>query len=447
MSRPGVGGVWGRGAVLTWQGSARRFPTVPGADRGVRSYGFDMMTITTLLCVAVLTQPGDAANDWASAEGPILTNHRQLTFDREFFKAGEAYFNTDASWVIFQAVPTPAEGEIPGEHYGMYVAAVERDDRGSITGLGASILVSPPNSANTCGWFDPNDPQRIIFGSTLVPPSADNVPGYQRGTGRYRWAFPTEMEIVERLVPEIPSAWPRRPAPDANTPKPLFTKPGYDAEGSFSPDGRHILYANVDMLKSAGLGRADADLWVFDTRNNEHTPLIEADGYDGGPFFGPPDESGLARWICYRSDRKGDNLLQLFIAELAYGDADDPTRITGIEREVQLTANEHVNWCPFWDPTGRILVYATSEVGHFNYEVFALEVLDENGEPVTDAKPVRLTHAMGFDGLPVFNHDGSIMMWTSQRGEKAPGADRALSQLWIADVDLDALLSTTISAE
>ncbi|MCH7570702.1 MAG: PD40 domain-containing protein [Deltaproteobacteria bacterium] len=41
----------------------------------------------------------------------------------------------------------------------------------------------------------------------------------------------------------------------------------------------------------------------------------EADGYDGGPFFSPDQKR-----ICYRSDRKGDHLLQLFVSDLAFNE-------------------------------------------------------------------------------------------------------------------------------
>jgi hypothetical protein len=37
--------------------------------------------------------------------------------------------------------------------------------------------------------------------------------------------------------------------------------------------------------------------------------------------------------------------------------------------------------------------------------------------------------------LPVFNHDGSLMMWTAQRGPLAPGENRPSSQLWVARID------------
>jgi TolB protein len=415
-----------------------------------------LTTTATLLSVAasaaLTLQPGyptgetpRPATAWQAEERGVLSDHVQLTSREEFLKAGEAYFSPDGSWIIFQAIEPPAPGQAPSEHYAMYVAPLERDG-GRITGMGDAVRISREGAATTCGWFHPNDPATVIFGSTIAPPSEENVPGYQRGTGTYRWAFPAEMEIVKRQL------WPRNPlrpgpAPELfgriNMPEAtiVFNRPGYDAEGSYSPDGRHILYANVDMLKSAALGRADADLYVYDTETREHRVLVEAAGYDGGPFFGPPDAEGRAGWITYRSDRDGDNLLQLFITELEYADPQDPAKITGITREVQVTDNGHVNWCPYWDNDGRFLVYATSELGHWNYEVYAVAALGSDGEPIntdpTRANTVRVTHAEGFDGLPVFSPDGSHMMWTSQRGPTIEGESRPSSQLWIARVDRD----------
>jgi len=363
---------------------------------------------------------------WARAEAPVLSGHRQLTSRSMFTRAGEAYFSPAMDWVIFQATPVPERGEAPSPHYEMFVARTERGGDGAITGLGTPIRVSTGQSANTCGWFHPTTPNVVLFGSTVSPPAADKVPGYQRGTGRYAWSFPTEMEIVSGslsaplvMADEPDGFHARRPA----ITQPLFERPGYTAEASWSPDGRTILYAQVDPSKSERLGRADADLWAFDTQTGEHHPLVVADGYDGGPFFSPDGTR-----ICYRSDRKGDNLLQLFVADLAFNDQGVPV---GITRERQLTDNQHVNWAPFWHPDGDFLVYASSQVGHRNYEVFAIRA--------QGGAPVRVTEAPGADVLPVLSPDGEHLMWTAQRGPLAEGEQRPSSQLWVARVDADAI--------
>ncbi len=416
----------------------------------------------TLSAALLAAQP--EANPGQTGEARFLTSPVQLTFAEDFVKAGESYFSEDdRGAIVFQGVPAPAEGQEPSPHYGMYLGMLETE-RGELStmervefvpSLSQTALISPEGSANTCGWFVPfskwNDRRvGVIFGSTLVPPSADNVPGYQRSTGRYSWSFPSEMEIVRAdLDWEISiNAQVGREGGEiaveqvglsqevsVHSLAPLFEKPGYTAECSYSPDARHILYANVDEAKSNAAGRPDADLWIFDTQTQSHTLIVEADGYDGGPFFSPD-----GTWICYRSDRRGDNLLQLFVAELDY---DDTGAITGIKREVQLTDNQHVNWAPFFHPSGDFLVYATSEVSHRNYEVFAITFDSEDPKPTT---PVRITYADGFDGLPVFNPDGTKMMWTAQRGDDTQWGGRPSSQLWIADFDADAVRAALAEA-
>ncbi len=383
------------------------------------------------------TAPAAAPLDWKTSESALLTGHIQLTRREDFIKAGEAYFSRDGKRIIFQAIPVPKAGEGPDQFYSMYVANVEFDGE-AIKGLTNIRRVSPPGSANTCGWFHPSDNNRVLFGSTIVPPSAKGKPGFQVGTSRYVWQFPEEMEVV---TVELKSG-----GADAPQVKPLFSRPGYDAECSYSNDGRFVLYANVDPAKAKPDGHQDADIYIFDTKTGVQRPIVIAPGYDGGPFFSPD-----GNWICYRSDRAGNDLLQVYVAKLKYQVDADGTRIpVGIEREYQLTHNEHVNWGPFWHPNGTFLVYATSEVSHRNYEVFAIETdlkklealpstdaarAEVSGAPsvvVPDARTRRVTFADGADVLPVFSPDGKYMMWTSQRGPKLESEEKPSSQLWIA---------------
>ncbi len=109
----------------------------------------------------VLAQPTDGMPDepinWQEAEAGILANQVQLTFADRFVKAGESYFSPDDSKVIFQAVELPPAGQAADPFYAMIVADVARDDAGRITGIENYKRLSPPGSANTCGWFHPTD--------------------------------------------------------------------------------------------------------------------------------------------------------------------------------------------------------------------------------------------------------------------------------------------------
>jgi hypothetical protein len=335
--------------------------------------------------------PAAAATVPAATAEPGVFGARQLTFPDRFLKAGEAYFSPDMSRIIFQAIEVPAVGQDPDEFYAMFVCDTVRDGAGAITGVANIRRLSPKGSANTCGWFHPTKPGTVLFASTIGAPTAQNAPGYQRGTSRYRWAFPPETRIVETDL-----------ATADGTAASLRVIEGdgkaYAAEGSWSPDGRFLLFCSLES--------GDGDLWIRDLKTGARRAIVTAPGYDGGPFFSP-----CGKRICYRSDRNRDNLLQVFIADLVF-DADGS--IAGIENETQLTANDHVNWCPFFRPDGKTLVYASSEIGHRNYEIFEVVLpADMTQAPARR----RVTEADGADVLPVFSSDGAWLLWTGQRHE------------------------------
>lgn len=354
--------------------------------------------------------------DWRSAEAGVLDHQTQLTFSDRFVKAGEAYFSPDATRVIFQAVEVPPAGAEPADFYAMFVADLVRGDEPRWR-LENIRRVSPTGSANTCGWFHPTDPGKVIFGSTLGPPTASEPPGFQRGTNRYRWSFPPEMRVVEadlRTLPTIPLG-----SGDDIPASALRVLAGdgtaYTAECTLSGDGRTLLYC--------ARGSNEGDLLVKDLASGAITPLVTAPGYDGGPFFSPDGDR-----LCYRSDRAGNNLLQVFVAELERGPDGRPS---GVRREHAVTANSDVNWCPYWHPGGKHLAYATSAVSHRNYEIFLVDAAsDAKASPPQSrygTNPRRITSADGADVLPAFDPTGTLFMWTSQRSP-----DRS-SQIWIAD--------------
>ncbi|CAG0975997.1 hypothetical protein PHYC_01504 [Phycisphaerales bacterium] len=388
------------------------------------------------------TTPPEPPLDWKSLEAPFLTNHVQLTFANKFVRAGESYFSPDGEWIVFQAVAVPEEGKDADPFYAMYVARLKREG-GRVTGLETPTRISPPGSANTCGWFHPSDPNTVLFGSTVIPPAEEQKSGFQRKDRKYKWAFPEEMEVVQ-VHPFImggaiatPDGKPGKSfrggtLPQIGSPSVLFSRPHYDAECSFDSTGRFVLYSHVEDPKPDNT-LADANLYIYDTRTKAHTALVTAPGYDGGPFFAPGDG-----WITYRSDRSGNDLLQIFIADLRHEkDADGVNVPVGIEGEYQLTNNDHVNWCPYWHPSGEFILYATSEVSHSNYEVFAIETpvwsIKKGEVKPADLRRIRITQASGADVLPAFSPDGKLLLVTSQRMPIGAPEPKGPSQLWIAE--------------
>ncbi|MCP3917682.1 MAG: hypothetical protein GY711_19230 [bacterium] len=372
------------------------------------------MTLSRLaLLLPFAFSPAASASDdeakWRDDEAGILENHIQLTSSDRFRKAGECYFSPDGKQIIFQAIEKKANEADEERFYQMYVADLVFDG-GRVVGTDKVLRLSPEGSSNTCGWFHPTERGVVIFGSTVGPPSKPDKAGYQRESSRYSWQFPQEMDIVRCELARADGT--------AATLEHLIADPkAYLAECVIGPGGRFIVYCEHRVAEGASGG----DLLLMDLETKRTVPVAGGSGYDGGPFFSPDGKR-----ICYRSDRRGNDLLQLFVSELAF---DQAGNVLGVEREFQLTDNVHVNWAPYWHPSGRFLAYATSEIGHDNYEVFIIDA-----DPGTDGGPVkygtrrrRVTHAPKFDGLPVFTTDGKLMMWTSQRG-----ADRS-SQVWLAD--------------
>ena len=368
----------------------------------------------------VMTKTSNATDtknqaDWRKLEG-LLSHQMQLTLAERFVKAGEAYFNSDGTQIVFQAIEHDAQGNPESEYYSMYVAQLRDEGKGQTFNSNTQRYrlrhirrVSPFGSSNTCGWFHPIDPNKLIFASTVTAPSKKETPGYQRGSRNYRWSFPPEMRVVEVDLSAKDIT--------AESLKPLVGDgKAYTAECSISPDGRTLLYTSLES--------GDGDLYAMDLASKKITRLTALDGYDGGAFFSPDGKK-----IVWRADRNGDNLLQIFIADVLF---DSTGAVSGIGEPLAVTNDGAVNWAPYFSPDGKVIVYASSRVGHDNYEILAVPVPTDRTAEL--GKPRRVTHALGADLLPAISHDGNLLMWTSQRG-----AGRS-SQLWLANISQKDLL-------
>jgi Tol biopolymer transport system component len=321
-----------------------------------------------------------AADDWRIAEGAHLRNTRQLTHD--FVRAGEGYFGPDRNRIIFQA----EEKDTGNPFYQIFTMDLDS---------GRSRRISPGVGRTTCSYFRP-DGKKVIFASSHLDPEAkahqkeeyarraeDRRLGRRRN---YQWDFDPYMDIFEAN-------------PDGSGLRRLTDAAGYDAEGSYSPDGKHIVFcSNRD---------GNLELYIMDADGTNVRQLTHAPGcYNGGPFFSPDGTR-----VIFRSDRKKKDYLQLYVIN-----ADG----TG---ERALTDTNGVNWGPYWYKDGRHIVYAAADHSdpraRPNYDLWWLDV--------DKGKKTRLTFAPAADVLPVFSPDGTKLMWTSTR------TDDHSSQLFMAD--------------
>ena len=351
-----------------------------------------MRSSALLLLVLALPAVNLASEDeeWQAQESRHLSNVRQLTFDLDsdgngFSRAGEAYFSPDMRTIIYQAV----RGENP--FYQIFTQAL---DGGSLR------LVSPGRGRTTCAYFRP-DGKKVIFASSHLDPHVDATEDAERKRlaeeaadpskrrRRYEWVFDEHMEIFEA-------------DPDGSNLKRLTTSPGYDAEGSYSPDGKQIVFCSTRG--------GDADLYIMNADGSGVRQLVKAPGYDGGPFFSPDGKQ-----IIFRSDRKEKDMLQLYVIN---------SDGTG---ERALTDNKGVNWCPYWHRDGKHIVYAFADYSNPaarpNFDLYLMNI--------GTGKTERLTFAPAADVLPVFSPDGKKLMWTSARRNGTKD-----SQIFIADITL-----------
>jgi TolB protein len=76
----------------------------------------------------------------------------------------------------------------------------------------------------------------------------------------------------------------------------LDDSPGYDAEGAYTPDGKHIVFCSMRG--------GNPNLYVMDAEGSNVRQLTSESGYNGGPFTSPD-----GRWVVYHSDRKKEGFL------------------------------------------------------------------------------------------------------------------------------------------
>jgi Tol biopolymer transport system component len=331
-----------------------------------------------LLLLASLALAAEPA-DWEKAESAHLRNVRQVT--RDFVRAGEGYFSPDARQIIFQA----EERDTGNPFYQIFVLDLA---------TGRYRRVSPGVGKTTCSFFRP-DGKKILFASSHLDPEAKKKQEEEyvrreaeKGKRRpYRWDFDPWMDIFEAN-------------PDGTDLKRLTDTKGYIAEGSYSPDGKQIVFCSQRD--------GNLELYIMDADGKNVRQLTHAPGcYNGGPFFSPDGKR-----VIFRSDRLKPDALQLYVIN-----ADG----TG-ERALTNDAN-WVQWGPYWYRDGRHISYAGADHSNPtvrpNYDLYWMDV--------DTGKKVRLTFAPGADVLPVFSPDGTKVLWTSTRDGHQP------AQLYLAD--------------
>lgn len=354
------------------------------------------MRLTVLLTALVLAAP-------APVLASPITDARQLTFEGK--RAGEGYFSADGSRMIFQSERDPAN-----PFYQIYTLDLETGD---------VDRVSPGDGKTTCAWLHPSG-ERALYASTQFDPEAKAKMQAEldfRASGksrRYAWDYDPAFEMVE--VDLATGAYKR-----------LTDAKGYDAEGSYSPDGQKIAFASNRAAYASALSAEDAerlardpayfnDIYLMNADGSGLKQLTQSPGYDGGPFF-----SADGKKIVWRRFSEDGARAEIF------------TMNTDGTDERQITNLGAMSWAPYFHPSGDYIIFATNLQGFANFEMYLVDAAGKR-------EPVRVTDRAGFDGLPTFTPDGKQISWTSNATPKKQ------SQIFIANWDHGAALELVASA-
>ncbi|MFM7055516.1 MAG: M28 family peptidase [Planctomycetota bacterium] len=311
-------------------------------------------------------------------EARLISRVRQLTYEGR--RAGESYFSADGRQMIFQS-----EREPGNPFFQIYLMDLDSGD---------TQRISPGNGKTTCAWIHPRG-GKVLYASTQDDPDAVREQQEEialRSSGkerRYAWDYDEYYDIFEYDLA-------------ARTCKPLTRERGYDAEGSWSPDGSLIAFASnrsawTEPLSDAQKKAFELDaawaneIYLMNSDGSNVRRLTRSPGYDGGPFFSPDGKR-----ICWRRFAENGATAEIMTMNIDGSD------------EQQLTSLQAMSWAPYYHPSGRYLIFTTNRHGFANFELYLIDAAGTK-------EPVRVTHTPGFDGLPVFSPDGTQLAWTAGR--------------------------------
>ena len=353
--------------------------------------------LTLLCCLFAITIPGTRFNqsglfaqtvedditvtapaEAIALEGRLISHTRQLTFEGR--RAGEGYFSADGRRMIFQS-----EREPGNPFFQIYLMDLDTGD---------TQRVSPGIGKTTCAWIHP-DGKKVLFASTQDEPAAEQEQKDElalRASGkerRYSWDYDEFYDIYEY---DLQTKQYRK----------LTDARGYDAEGSWSPDGSLIAFASNRSAYEEDLTPEDRqkfetdpawanEIYIANADGTNVKRLTTTPGYDGGPFFSPDGQR-----ICWRRFAESGATAEIMTM-----------KIDGTDQQ-QLTHLDAMSWAPYYHPSGEYLIFTTNRHGFANFELYMVDAAGQH-------EPIRVTYTPGFDGLPVFTPVGEHLAWTTNR--------------------------------
>jgi Tol biopolymer transport system component len=317
---------------------------------------------------------------------------RQLTFGGD---NAEAYFSFDGQSVIFQR--SNAQQGIPCDQ--MFIGKIPQNSQAKFE----YRMISSGKGRTTCGFFT-KDGKHIIYASThLAADTCPPVPDRSKYGNKYIWPVYAGYDIFMADL-------------DGKIVKQLTNTPGYDAEGTLSPDGRKMIFTSMRD--------GDLDLYMMDLTTYQVKRITHELGYDGGAWFSPDGKKIIwrasrpktaAEISEYKSLLK-ENLVAPTHMEVWIANAD------GSEAK-QITHFGQANWAPNFIPGSNKIIFCSNSEYPRGFP-FNMYLLNQDGTGLE-----KVSHDRGFDAFPMFSPDGKRILFSSNRNN---GGARGIN-VFIAD--------------
>lgn len=326
----------------------------------------------------------------AIAQEKALSNLRKLTSGGD---NAEAYFSPDGKSLTLQITNKAAGIECD------QIYKLDLNDRSEnplhrvSTGLGRT----------TCSYFMP-DGKHIIYASTHMDHASCPAPIKPNIEGKYVWPIYPEYDI---LLADTSGKVIRK----------LTDMPGYDAEATVSPDGKHIVFTSMRS--------GDLELWTMNTDGSQVKQITNQLGYDGGAFFSPDSKKLVFRSSRPKTEKEiyeYKSLLKQYLVA--------PTEMeiytcnldgSGLK---QITNLGKANWAPYYHPSGKKIIFSSNHHSTRGYD-FQLYLIDTDGNNLQ-----QITWESNFNAFPMFSPDGKKLVFSSNRQQGKTGETNVFIADW-----------------
>ncbi|MGF1633788.1 MAG: TolB family protein [Phycisphaerae bacterium] len=348
----------------------------------------------TFVFACVLSAGGVGCSTGPRSEADVFDNLTLLS--GKFTEATEPAVSPDGRWLAFR-------GTEPGEATAALYVAPLSEQAGRLS-LGQPVRVTPPGVEGLSAAFSP-DGQAIVL--ALAVREGLRVEARRPG----RDVVAGQLHIAEGWQGALAAVEPGRGVDLTGRRLPLE---GMGAiSPAFSPVDKNLAFTTRQgegaspQAPQAGVAVLHADGTI--TRLTDEGRY--ADRFSPGP--------GGFR-VAYTQGEPWKGLLRVMVATAAY---DPDGRLVKLLQVGELPGPAAVQFAPAWHPLGEHLLYASSEKGFDNYELFVASL-------GTDRR-IRLTFTGGYDGLGLFTPDGRHVVWVSQRGPP-DAAGKPVNRLYAA---------------